>query len=253
VNHKICRLLERYAASTGEGVSVAVVDSGVEAGHPDIPQPAGGVVIHDRNGTIEIRDYDGVDVAGHGTACAARILSIAPKVSIVSCRVLNSSIASTSAALIASLQWVLNQPQIQVVNLSLGSSNPKYGLPIIQLVDRLYARGIPVVASRGYENQPDYPAAFGSTVSVTSAKLDRDDQLSFHPGEIVEFGARGDEVSVPWRGGGRTVMSGSSFAAPLVAGRIARFKQLAPDLRVWEIKTLLQYQAVEQLRDTSKK
>lgn len=244
----ISELLERYEQSRGEGARVAIVDSGVEAGHPDLAGASiGGIVIEERFGRILYRDFDGEDAAGHGTACAGLVRRTAPRAGIVSCRVLNRSLRSTSKALLAALDWIGQQADIHVVNLSLGTPNREFGLEIAARVDALYARGIPVVCARGYETQPDYPSAFGSPVSVAAEDFDSDETIRYRPGDVVEFGARGVGLEVPWRDGRRMEVNGSSFAAALVAGRLARFKGLNPTLRVWELKTLLYYQATGRL------
>ena len=243
---KLCELVNRYEESNGEGVSVVIVDSGVESSHPDLDgTEISGVIIEERFERIVKKDYDGIDVAGHGTACAGLVLRMAPKAKIVSCRILNRSIESTSRALLEAFHWITQQLEIGVVNLSLGTPNKEFGLEIARYVDLLYSRGIPVVAARGYEDQPDYPSAFGSPVSVTAEPFDDENRLSYRPGDVVEFGAKGYALDVPWIGGKRSRVDGSSFAAPLVAGRIARWKSLNKELKVWEIKTLLVHQAKE--------
>ncbi len=244
MNRTISGLLEKYPRSRGDNVAVAIVDSGIESRHPDLAGvQVDGVVIEDRFGRILMHDFDGEDAAGHGTACAGLVLRMAPQARLISCRVLNESLRSTSRALLAALGWLRTLPDLAVVNLSLGTPNKEFGLEIAHHVDALYAKGIPVVSARGYEFQPDYPSAFGSPVSVTGAQLESEDQLLYYPDDVVEFGAKGHGLEVPWREGKRLTVDGSSFAAPLVAGRIARFKALSPGLRVWEIKTLLYYQA----------
>lgn len=243
---RICGLSKRYGDSRGAGVRVAVVDSGVEADHPDLAGvEVSGVVVQDRGDKTVLRDFDGIDVAGHGTACAGLINRVAPEAAIVSCRVLNQNISTTSRALLVALDWVLELREIDVVNLSLGTSNPQFGLEIAKRVDALYAAGVPVVVARGYEAQPDYPSAFGSPVSVSDEPFEDEDELCHHHNDVVEFGAKGYDLVVPWRQGRRVVVNGSSFAAPLVAGRLARFKALDPELKVWELKTLLHHQAIE--------
>ena len=104
---RICQLVDRYRESTGKGVTVAIIDSGVESSHPDIGNRCtSGVVIEERFGNISKKEFDGIDVAGHGTACAGLVLRMAPEARIVSCRILNRSIEATSHALLEALSWV---------------------------------------------------------------------------------------------------------------------------------------------------
>jgi hypothetical protein len=138
---------------------------------------------------------------------------------------------------------VREQKDIYVVNLSLGTPNKDFGLEIASHVDALYSHGVPVVVARGYEDQPDYPSAFGSPVSVTAERLTDEEELHYRPGDVVEFGAKGYDLNVPWKGGTTCRVNGSSFAAALVSGRIARWKALDPSLKVWDIKALLVHQS----------
>lgn len=237
-------LLEGWRASRGAGTTVALVDSGVEKSHPELRGARiDCTAISMKGDGVAVAEDSGIDFAGHGTACAARILTLAPEARILSCRVLSGTLRSTARLLLESLEWLLQRDDIDVVNLSLGTPNRAFGLEIAHAVDRFYARGIPVVASAGPSERPDYPAIFGGPVSVTTAHCATDDELEFRPNELVEFAARGTDLLLPWAGGRRATVSGSSFAAPLVAGRMARFKSLRRDLRVWELKTLLQHQA----------
>ncbi|MCC6545670.1 S8 family serine peptidase [Candidatus Sumerlaeota bacterium] len=238
-------LLDDWHLSRGKGTTIALVDSGVDASHPGLSAASvEGVVLHTVAGNI-IAERDAVgDLAGHGTACAGRILTLAPESRILSCRVLSSSLASTSRLLLGALEWLLTRDDVDVVNLSLGTPNRAFGLEIAHAVDQFYARGICVVASAGPAERPDYPAMFSGPVSVEAAACSDDEELVYRRGSIIEFGARGIDVPVLWSGGRRASVSGSSFAAPLVAGRLARFKALRRNLSVWEQKTLLQYQAL---------
>lgn len=244
MNCKICSLLQQYDAAKGNNVSIVVIDSGVEASHPALATTfITGICITERFGQFKFSPYDGVDVAGHGTACAGRALSIAPAANIVSCRILNRSVKATSLALLEALKWTVQQETVGVVNLSLGTPNREFGLEIAEQIDALCARGVPVVVARGYDCHPDYPSCFSSPVSVVGEDCSSDDELVFYDNNVVEFGARGQNVEVAWAGGRYVTVSGSSFAAPLIAGRIARLKSLEPDIKVWDVKTMLTAQA----------
>ena len=105
-----CPLTREWAwgASTGSGIRVCLIDSGVDAGHPAIrgqvtslavdPAVPGGVVPDDSG-----------DAAGHGTACAGIILSLAPGCEITSLRVLGSRLRGDGQLLLTGLEWAIEQ------------------------------------------------------------------------------------------------------------------------------------------------
>lgn len=241
----LAELLRQYDRAAGAGVTVAIIDSGIEAAHEALGgAPVESLAVLERDGQLRVEESEPLDVAGHGTACAGQVLSIAPRASLLSLRVLNRNVRTTSRALLQALSYLLNRPDVGVINLSLGTPRRDMALEMGTLVDAFYARGVPIVVSSGPSAVPDYPGCFASPISVASAEGELPpEKLLFYPGKLIEFGARGHDVEVPWRDGEWRIMDGSSFAAPLVAGRLARFKELDPGLRVWELKTLAQAQA----------
>ena len=80
-----------WGGASGKGVTVAVVDSGVEGDHPWVAgRRVESVVVRlDKRGDTEVVPDEPIDLYGHGTACAGIILDMAPDVDIVSVRVLN--------------------------------------------------------------------------------------------------------------------------------------------------------------------
>ena len=112
-----------WGGSTGAGVRVGIIDSGLENGHPRL----NGRVVE--NVTVEIGEDgptvvpDGsADMFGHGTACGGIILSLAPDVELVSIRVLGADLRGKGTAFAAGLEWAIEQG-VQVCNLSLSSKS----------------------------------------------------------------------------------------------------------------------------------
>src|SRR5687767_6143454 len=97
-----------WGGSTGAGVTVAIIDSGVEGDHPEVK---GRLV---ESVAVEIRDDEAhvvpdgpVDLFGHGTACAAIVVKMAPEVDIVSVRVLGADLRGKGVAFLAGLEWAV--------------------------------------------------------------------------------------------------------------------------------------------------
>jgi subtilisin family serine protease len=86
---------------------------------------------------------------------------------------------------------------------------------------------------------PSYPSQYASVFSVAAHARQDPFGLDYNPLPPVEFGAPGIDVEVAWRGGGTTVSTGNSYAAPHVAGLIARMLSKHPDLTPFQVKTVL--------------
>ena len=106
--------------STGKGVRVAVIDSGVHAIHPHINGVAGGVTIG-----LEGNDPAFTDLVGHGTAVMAAIKEKAPDAEYFAVRVFYTSLRTTVDLLLRAIEWSIAN-RIDVVNLSLGTTNPAH-------------------------------------------------------------------------------------------------------------------------------
>jgi subtilisin family serine protease len=127
---------------TGRGVRVAVIDSGVHAAHPHVNGVAGGVAICE-DGSLG-GEY--VDRLGHGTAVAAAIREKAPDAEIFAIKVFWRSLATTAAALARALDAAAANGA-QVINVSLGTSNPEHRGTLAAAVARAAAAGAIVVAA----------------------------------------------------------------------------------------------------------
>jgi hypothetical protein len=84
-----------------------------------------------------------------------------------------------------------------------------------------------------------YPAEVATCIGVNSGKYASQFQVMFQRDRIIEFAAHGEDVVVAAPGGGETTMTGTSFAAPGVSGLCALLVGACPDLRPFEVKSLL--------------
>jgi len=229
--------------SDGSGVTVAIVDSGVERGHPAIggklvrsvkveagPEPDGEPVVSE--------DREGIDVVGHGTACAGIVHAIAPGADIVSVRVLGPNNRTRGLVFAAGIDWAVKQGA-SIVNLSLSSrSDALFGL-LHELADEAYFSNVVLVCAANNVHVNSYPTLFAAVVSVAAHDQPDPEIWYYNPRPPVEFGARGADVRVAWRGGTTTVATGNSFAAPHIAAHAARILARHPGSTPFEIKAIL--------------
>ena len=231
-----------FGDSTGAGVRVAIVDSGVDADHPDLDHCVdrdGGVdVTMDDDGEVSIRSGPHDDVFGHGTACAGIIHALAPEARLTSVRVLGPGLTGRAAAFHAGLAWAVDEG-FDVINLSLGTTKRDWALAFHEVCDRAYFGGSFIVTAANNVARTSYPSLFASVASVACNTAT--DALRFHanPSPPTEFLARGIDVEVPWLDGGTTTSTGNSYAAPHIAAFAALAKAKHPELRPFELKAVL--------------
>jgi subtilisin family serine protease len=133
---------------TGAGVRIAIVDSGVVAGHPHIPTVAGGI---SDEGDVVAVDYH--DQLGHGTAVAAAIHEKAPRAELLIVRVFHTRLAASARALAHAIVWSADQ-RAHLINLSLGTSNPEHEALLAAAVAQAARAGARVVAALGVADAP---------------------------------------------------------------------------------------------------
>jgi subtilisin len=229
-----------FGTGDGAGVTVAIIDSGVEADHPAIGGrlAASYAVEPGRDGPRVVEDPTARDLVGHGTACAGIIHSIAPAASLVSIRVLGADNRAGGVAFAAALEWAIEQ-RFDVVNLSLSSRSEAMAERFHELADEAYFANTLLVSAANNVVGVSYPSLFAAVVSVAAHDAGDPDVWFYNPSPPVEFGAHGLDVDVAWRGGTRIRATGNSFAAPHLAGRAALLRGRHPDASPFEVKAML--------------
>jgi len=264
--------------SNGDGIGVAIVDTGIDLGHPDLGFPVdafsafGGSCLDDEghgthvSGTVAARD-NSIDVIG-----------VAPKAQLYCVKVLDSTGSGSDAEVMAGLDWVLVNhalvhPSIRVINMSLGrpgsvDDNPSFH----ELIKSLEAAGVAVVVAAGNDASAEIsqkiPAAYSEVIAVASATAltgsnqcrrlsapiaadtasyfttDGANVVVSAPGEDAEDVSRACLISSTGilstrLGGGTTRMSGTSMASPHVAGIVARHFQANSSFTVADVRHFL--------------
>lgn len=228
-----------FDGATGQGVTVAIIDSGIEADHPAVAGRVRDQV------AVELEDGDPVvvpdeagDLFGHGTACGGLIVDLAPEVELVSVRVLGSDLKGRGAAFLGGLEWAIERG-VDVVNLSLSSKSEVLFADFHEVVDRAYFAGVTLVSAANNAPGASYPSLFSSVLSVAAHEEADPWRWYYNPRPPVEFGAWGVDVPIAWKDGGATVATGNSFAAPQIAALAALVRSKHPGLTPFEIKAVL--------------
>jgi subtilisin family serine protease len=234
--------------ATGDGVSVAVIDSGVERAileekfrkqGVDI-RPIDGAVF--RPGTTTPLPYDGHQSSPHGTTVADIVLTLAPRVRLYSADVFGPQGTCEVETVIAALRHAIDVWKVKVVNLSLGVPEHRLlQLPrrqqLQRAIEEAYFRDVLVFAAAHNEHPltRSYPAAFAPPlISVDKGLFDDPLRFAYKLREQVELQAHGKGYLGPFAREPAT-----SWATPHLAGIAARILSLKPDLKPFEIKTVL--------------
>ncbi|MGQ5261783.1 S8 family serine peptidase [Micromonospora sp. ZYX-F-536] len=250
------------AGFTGKGVSVAVLDTGVDASHPDLA----GKVAEARNFT-EVPD--GRDVIGHGTHVASTIAGsgaasdgryrgVAPDATLLDGKVCEDTGCSDSAIL-AGMQWAAVEKKAAVVNMSLSGWDTPEVDPLEEAVQTLTAQTgtlfVTAAGNDGADGSVGSPASADAALAVGA--VDRDDELADFssrgprvgddalkpditaPGvDIVAARAANGVIGEPV-GERYVTLSGTSMATPHVAGSAALLAQQHPGWRADRLKATL--------------
>jgi subtilisin family serine protease len=232
-----------WGGSTGRGVRVAVVDSGIEADHPALGgMVRGGVIVEvDRRTKSQVRldaDPQPRDLFGHGTACAGIIHAVAPEAELYSVRVFSRDLSGKALQFAAGLRWAIEHG-MQVVNLSLSTSRQEfYGL-FHELADEAYFKNVSLVSAVNNLPEPSYPSLYAAVISVAAHEGQDPFTYYYNPNPPVEFGAPGIDVEVAWLNKTYAVSTGNSFAAPHIAGLAALIRAKHPEMTPFQLKTVL--------------
>lgn len=217
--------------ATGAGVTAVVIDSGIALGHTEFA----GRIVADRSFAMT-GPPNGEDIEGHGTHVAGTIagttVGVAPQAKIVALRVEETSGSILTSSWMAAINWTLvpgNVTRPAVINMSLSGSVAGLSWVQEQIIGAANIAGIPVVVAAGNDSHLaswNTPAVAIGAITVGATDLDDRPALFSNHGSLVDIWAPGvGIVSADWQrpDGGLKMESGTSMAAPCVAGTVALF------------------------------
>jgi type VII secretion-associated serine protease mycosin len=242
--------LQAWDITTGEGIKIAVLDTGVSSSHPDLE----GQVLPGHNALFGNDRAE--DDNGHGTAVAGLIAARTDNgegiagmcwgCAILPVKVLNSRGGGSDAAVARGMRWATDAGA-RVINMSLGGSGDSQTLR--EAVEYAHSRGALVVAASGNERQSgnpiNYPAAYPQVLAV-SGTSNADTVTGFsNTGEHIDIAAPSVALWTTILNDNRDYgpPNGTSFSSPYVSGTAALVFTLRPDLSNDDIRCVLEASA----------
>jgi hypothetical protein len=225
-------LTQAHRLTTGQGVLVAVIDTGIDRLHPEIAGAIAGTF--DAIGAREPPDAHGTAIAG-AIVAHGRLVGAAPAARILAIRAFTTAgpdAEATTLTVVRSIEYAMAQGA-RVINMSFaGARDPVIARSLAQA----RRKGIVLVAAvgnAGPDSPPLYPAADPNVIAVSATDVDDHLLDVANRGRQIALAAPGVDVLLPAPGARYQIATGTSFAAAHVAGiaalMIAKNPQLAPE------------------------
>lgn len=261
---------ELWKQSTGKGVRVAVIDTGVDVRHPQLKSAVdvgSGINLipkdaEDEHGNkVERGKEDGTtDTVGHGTKVAGIIaarpmkgtgfVGLAPDATIIPIQQNDADGNGTAGTLAAAILHAIDE-KAHVINISQDTANAVEPTPLLkEAVQKALDAKIVVVASAGNDGidgnvKPTYPASYEGVLAVAASDRNNERAAFSQSGDFVGVAAPGVDMITTVPGGGHCADNGTSFSAPYVAGIAALIRAKHKD---WTPK-----QVVAQIQQTAER
>jgi len=245
--NRIGSRLVNAIGNTGQGIKVAILDTGIDKDHEDLSKNfKGGYNFVDNN-------TDLTDLNGHGTHVAGIIaavdndigtVGVAPDAHIYSVKVLDYAATGTASDMVAGIEWTVEN-NMQIINMSLGSDTDS--ISFRRSVENAYNSGILIVAAAGNNgnmmgngDSMDYPAKYKGTISVGATDINDKRAKFSSTGPLLEISAPGVDIPSTLPGNKYGTLSGTSMASPHVTGVGALIMKANPGMSNVQVRIRLQ-------------
>ncbi|MGW2697159.1 type VII secretion-associated serine protease mycosin [Streptomyces sp. NPDC001296] len=242
-----------HGQATGKGVTVAVIDTGVDDSNPQLRTamaPGGGDFVGSTDGTQ--------DVEGHGTRVAGIIAArpikgtgfegIAPEAKILSFRYTGAQEKQGNSQTMSRAISAAVAKGAKIINISSDTADKQDNTQLRNAVEAAVRAGALIVAAAGNDgadgqSADTYPASYPGVLAVAAS--DRNDERAFfsQAGDFVDVAAPGVGMVSTVPKGGQCTADGTSFAAPYVAGVAALLKEKHPSWTAAQIATRIEQSA----------
>ena len=225
---------DAWATTTGATIKVAVIDTGIQANHPDLQDNVKGGIRYYTRGFNLFSDSNWADDNGHGTHVAGTIAAIdndigvvgvAPSVELYAVKVLDKSGSGSWAAVAAGIRWAADNG-MDVASMSLGGSGGNSDLE--DAVAYALDAGVVLVAAAGNSGdgsasttEVSYPAAYAGVIAVGATNSSNAVASFSSSASYVALCAPGVSVYSTTKGSSYATYSGTSMATPHVSGVVA--------------------------------
>ena len=235
------------ARNGGKGVTAVVLDTGIEATHPEIAGRVASAWTFDVDSWKAIAQDPSADTEGHGTHVSGLIcgktVGIAPETTLINGVMIPGGIGKTSNFILA-MEWAGSRPDVQLVNMSAGL--PGYLPEMATAVSGLRAVGVLPVVAIGNEgrNRTRSPGNYSDVLSVGATTRDKlvasfsgggTISADGHQYAVPDLVAPGKEIYSCKMGGGYEAMSGTSMSTPIVTGIAALLLERHPHITVTDL------------------
>ncbi|MHB8157240.1 MAG: S8 family serine peptidase, partial [Desulfocucumaceae bacterium] len=235
---------------TGKGIKIAVLDTGIDQSHEDLSVAGGAAFVDVESGLSLEGPGNYTDDNGHGTHVAGIIaalangkgtIGVASGSALYSVKVLDREGAGTYSQVIAAIDWAIEH-DIDIICMSLGGD--QYSRAFEQAVQKAYDSGILLVAAAGNGGEILYPAKYTPVVAVGAVDRNKQRAQFSSTGPELEIMAPGVGVESTLPGNKYGTMSGTSAAAPHVAGAAALIWSYRPELTNVQVRDMLKENAL---------
>lgn len=210
-----------WSITEGDGVKIAVMDTGVDVYHPDLQHAIKATI------NMHTKTLDVTDEYGHGTSVAGLLAGkntgVAPKSELYISKVLDKNGFGTMANILDGITLAINY-KVDILCMSLGIP-AKLPLILEERISQAYDAGVTIVCATGNSNKGvEYPAFYDNVIAVGGVNKDLSRAEFSNHGRQMDVVAPAVGILSTYIDGKYSLMSGTSMASPLVAGSIALLK-----------------------------